>query len=87
MDGLLTLSAIFLGDALRRFNREFQLNQKFVQNKKTMCLHVYVMFGHTLILVATEFAFTYSVNHPQNLISDDLLCAARIVLITTEAFA
>jgi amino acid permease len=52
-DGLLAISAIFLADALCRLKHEFSQNAKFVQNRQTMCLHVYVIFGHSLVLIAT----------------------------------
>jgi hypothetical protein len=85
-DGLLAISAIFLADALRRLKNEFSQNEKFVQNKNTMCLHVFVIFGHSLVLIGTQFVLVHSVRHPSP--SSNLMVAiARIVLISVESIS
>ena len=53
VDFLLVVSALFLADALRRLRREFNRNKKFVENGKTMCLHVFIVIGHCFILAFT----------------------------------
>jgi len=83
-DGLLAISAIFLADALRRLKNEFSQNSKFVENRQTMCLHVYVIFGHSLVLIATQFVLIYSVKHPSPT-SNLMVAIARVVLISVEA--
>jgi len=80
-DGLLAISAIFLADALRRLKNEFSQNAKFIENRQTMCLHVYVIFGHSLVLIATQFVLIYSVKHPSPT-SNLMVAIARVVVFS-----
>jgi hypothetical protein len=61
---LLVISALFLADALRRLRREFSRNRKFVQNSKTMCLHVFVIIGHVFVLVFTQYTLARNLKDP-----------------------
>lgn len=49
-----------------------------------MCLHVYVIFGHSLVLIGTQFILVHSVKH-KSASSNLMVCIARIVLITVES--
>ena len=84
-DALLIIAAFFLADALRRLKKEFSTNAKFVQNRTTMCLHVYVIFGHSVVLVIVQFILVHAVKHPSPT-SNLSVAFARIVNDSTEAF-
>ena len=49
-----------------------------------MCLHVYVIFGHSLVLIGTQFILVHSVKH-KTASSNLMVGIARIVLISVEA--
>ena len=50
---LLVIGGMLL-EAVRRFRKSFMQNEVFVENKKTMQLHVVVLFGHLVVLILLE---------------------------------
>jgi hypothetical protein len=61
---LLTISALFLADALCRLNKSFKAHGKLVVNKKTMCLHINALFVHTSIQIACQYFTIYQFINP-----------------------
>jgi len=49
-----------------------------------MCLHVYVIFGHSIVLICTQLILVHSVKH-KSASSNLMVAIARIVLISVEA--
>ena len=61
---LLLISAFFLADALRRFKKSFNQDNRLAVNQKTMCLHITVLFVHTLFIVMLQFFTFYTFMNP-----------------------
>lgn len=61
---LLFISALFLGDALRRLNKSFQKDNKLVVNKKTMYLHAILLVFHTFFILVMQVITVYAFSNP-----------------------
>ena len=61
---LLMVSAVFLGDALRRLKNSFREDEKLVVHQKTMCLHITALFIHTFFLIGTQIFIVCAVLNP-----------------------
>ncbi len=83
---LLLISAFFLADALRRFKKSFNQDNRLAVNQKTMCLHITVLFVHTLFIVMLQFFtfYTFMNPAPQNY---NIMVVARIVCDTSQSIS
>ena len=76
---LLCIAAVFLADALRRLNNSFQKSNKLVVNQKTMFLHIFALFLHTIVIVIVQYITVYTFVNPSPK-NDEILNISRIVL-------
>jgi hypothetical protein len=81
---LLVVSAIFLADALRRLNNSLAKGSQLVVNQKTMCLHIFALFLHTVVIVIVQYITVYTFVHPQPK-DDAILNISRIVLFASQS--
>lgn len=82
----LILDAVFLADALRRLKREFSRNKKFHENQKVMLLHVFVICGHSVVMVASAIVMSHAALHGnQRNLAPTLIAYA--VQVTTQSVA
>ena len=62
---LVVIDAIMLLEAIRRFRRSMARNPTFSQNRRTMCLHFFVMFGHAILLALLSVTLVCAVRRPK----------------------
>jgi hypothetical protein len=81
---LVIIDAMLLLEAISRFRRSLTRNPSFVQNRRTMCLHFFVMFGHAIVLALLSAMLVYAVRDPkrETKISVDIL---RIGYVVTQS--
>ena len=84
-NGFLILDAIFLSDALRRLKKEFAKNKKFEENRQVMYLHMFIIIGHSFVMVASAIVMSQAVLHNNRSASTILL--AYGVQVTTQSLA
>ena len=83
---LLIFSAVFLADALRRFNRSFSKDNRLVVNQKTMCLHIAALFIHTFFIIVAQY-ITYYTFMNANSRNSDILNISRICLFASQSLS
>jgi hypothetical protein len=81
--GLLIISAIFLGDALRRLKKQFNKDKRLAMNYRTMTLHVSALFIHTIFMLYNQYITFYTFMHPQ--MNRKKINASRIILYCSNA--
>ena len=74
------ISGLVLADALRRIIVALKDNMYMKANEKTMCLHVFMLLIHVLILTITAFFVFRAFSSPDNLTYDYEQAASRIAL-------
>lgn len=84
--GLNLISTGFLADSLRRLRDQFNKDSRLAVNKKTMCLHVTVLFIHISFVIVNELITIYTFLNP-NPKNKDYLNITRTLAWTSQSIS